>query len=190
MDWRSQWPRCLRRRSSAACPLRLWVRFPPGAWMIVCFECCVLSLRRIDRSSRGVLPTVVRRCVWSRNLQHEEAKTRCENSTTMGCNARKTKKQTNLVDYETVIFRFCVKAVWVNIQYTESCLFSTAFFLLQFLFPVLSPFNISKTYCYKILCGSDDDTSHFESFNIWNFFPFSRVLIFILKTEKWKKPKS
>jgi hypothetical protein len=29
-----------------------------------------------DHSSRGVLPTVVRRCVWSRNLKNEEAMTR------------------------------------------------------------------------------------------------------------------
>jgi len=31
------------------------------------------SLRRADHSSRGVLPTVMRRCVWSRNLKNEEA---------------------------------------------------------------------------------------------------------------------
>ena len=30
------------------------------------------SLRQADHSSRGVLPTVVRRCVWSRNLVNEE----------------------------------------------------------------------------------------------------------------------
>ena len=42
---RSQWPRGLRRRSSAARLLRLWVRIPPGAWMSVCCECCVLSGR-------------------------------------------------------------------------------------------------------------------------------------------------
>ena len=42
---RSQWPRGLRRRSSASRLLRLWVRIPPGAWMFVCFECCVLSGR-------------------------------------------------------------------------------------------------------------------------------------------------
>ena len=42
---RSQWPRGLRRRSSAARLLRLWVRIPPGAWMFVCCECCVLSGR-------------------------------------------------------------------------------------------------------------------------------------------------
>jgi len=33
------------RRSTAARLLRLWVRIPPGAWMFVCCECCVLSGR-------------------------------------------------------------------------------------------------------------------------------------------------
>jgi hypothetical protein len=37
----SQWPRGLRRRCAAARLLRLWVWIPMGAWMIVCFECCV-----------------------------------------------------------------------------------------------------------------------------------------------------
>jgi len=40
-----QWPRRLRRRSTTARLLRLWVRIPPGAWMSVCCECCVLSGR-------------------------------------------------------------------------------------------------------------------------------------------------
>jgi hypothetical protein len=35
----------LRRGSSAACLLRLWVRIPPGAWMSVSCECCVLSVK-------------------------------------------------------------------------------------------------------------------------------------------------
>ena len=42
---RSQWPRGLRGRSTAAHLLRLWVRIPPGAWMSVCCDCCVLSGR-------------------------------------------------------------------------------------------------------------------------------------------------
>jgi len=42
---RFQWPRVLRHRSSAARLLRLRVRIPPGAWMSVCCECCVLSGR-------------------------------------------------------------------------------------------------------------------------------------------------
>ena len=42
---RSQWPRGLRRSPAAARLLRLWVRIPPGAWMFVCCECCVLSGR-------------------------------------------------------------------------------------------------------------------------------------------------
>ena len=41
----SKWPRGLRRRSTAARLLRSWVRIPPGAWMFVCCECCVLSGR-------------------------------------------------------------------------------------------------------------------------------------------------
>jgi hypothetical protein len=36
---RSQWPRDLRLRSTAARLLRSWVRIPPGVWM---FVCCVL----------------------------------------------------------------------------------------------------------------------------------------------------
>ena len=42
---RSQWPRGLRHRSSAARLLRSWVRIPPEAWIFVCCECCVLSGR-------------------------------------------------------------------------------------------------------------------------------------------------
>jgi hypothetical protein len=30
-------------RSATACLLRLWVRIPPGAWIFVCCERCVLS---------------------------------------------------------------------------------------------------------------------------------------------------
>ena len=47
LNCRSQWPRGLRRRSTAACLLRSWVRIPPGAWMFVCCECSVLSGRGI-----------------------------------------------------------------------------------------------------------------------------------------------
>ena len=45
LSWRSQRPRGLRRRFAVARPLRLPVRNPPGAWMSVCRECCVLSGR-------------------------------------------------------------------------------------------------------------------------------------------------
>jgi hypothetical protein len=44
-ECQSQWPRVLRRRSSAASLLRLWVRIPQEAWMFVCCEYCVLSGR-------------------------------------------------------------------------------------------------------------------------------------------------
>ena len=44
-------------------------------------------VRRADPSSRGVLPTAVRRCVWSRILKNEEAMTR------VGSQRHRKKKQ-------------------------------------------------------------------------------------------------
>jgi hypothetical protein len=63
--------------STAARLLRPWVRIPPGAWMSVCCECCVLSGRglcdglitRPEESYR--LWRVV--CVISKDLVNEEA---------------------------------------------------------------------------------------------------------------------
>jgi len=49
----------LKRKTAADRLLGLRVRIPPGAWMCVCCECRVLSVRRANHSSRGVLPSVV-----------------------------------------------------------------------------------------------------------------------------------
>ena len=56
--------------------LRLWIRIPPGVWMSVCCECCVLS-------GRGLCDTLITHSeesyrlwcvvVWSRNLKNEAA---------------------------------------------------------------------------------------------------------------------
>ena len=74
---RSLWSRGLRRRSAAARLLRSWVRIPPGAWMFVCCVVCVCCQVEVsDHSSIGVLPTVMHRCVWSRNFKNEEAMAR------------------------------------------------------------------------------------------------------------------
>jgi hypothetical protein len=92
----SQWPRGLKRRSTAARLLTLRVRIPPGSWMFLCCECCVL--RRANHSSWGVLPTVVRRCVWSRNLVNEGG------PAPLGAVAPKTKKQTLRLSYYNSCF--------------------------------------------------------------------------------------
>ena len=42
---RSQWQRCLRRRSAASRLLGLRIQIPSAALMSVCCECCVLSGR-------------------------------------------------------------------------------------------------------------------------------------------------
>ena len=76
---RSQWSRGLRHRSAAACLLRSWVRIPRGAWMFVCCECWMLSVRRLcdelithPEESYRLWCVIV---VWSRNLRIEEAMT-------------------------------------------------------------------------------------------------------------------
>ena len=76
---------------------------------VVSVACCQRSLRRAYHPSGGVLPTVARRCVWSRNLENEGAKSPlpgCENTTTMGCNAKKINRQTNI----NMLYAF----FWVN----------------------------------------------------------------------------
>jgi hypothetical protein len=77
----AHYPRGRSRRSAAACLLKLWVRKPPTD-MDVClmWDLCVVmlrSLRRADHTSRGVLPNVVRRFVWCRNLVNKEALNHC-----------------------------------------------------------------------------------------------------------------
>ena len=64
---RSQRQRGLRRRRAAARLLGLRVGIPPGAWMTVCCECCVLLGRGLCDGLilRGVLLSVcVCVCVW------------------------------------------------------------------------------------------------------------------------------
>ena len=54
----SQRPRGQRRRSTAALKLRLWVQIPPGAWMFVCYGCCVLSGRGLCYGCLSVVSVV------------------------------------------------------------------------------------------------------------------------------------
>jgi len=73
---RPQWPRGLRRGSVAACLLGLWVWIPPGAWMSVCCECCVLSGRFLfDGPTPRPVDSYRLWCVWmwSWILDSEEA---------------------------------------------------------------------------------------------------------------------
>ena len=104
----SQWPRGLTRRSVAARLLRLWVRIPPGhGCLSVVIVMCIVrqrSLRRADHSPRGVLPTVARRCVWSRNLVKEEAMAH------WGTIAPKTNKQTKDIVLMARRWKFVLRA--------------------------------------------------------------------------------
>ena len=75
---RSQWPRGLRRGSAAARLLGLRVWIPPGTWMSVCCESCVLSCRvlcigLITHPEESYQVWCV--WVWSWILDNEEAST-------------------------------------------------------------------------------------------------------------------
>jgi len=66
-ECRSQWSRVVRSRSAVTRPLRFWVRIPPGAWISVCCDCCVLSGRglcdgQITRPEESYWPWCVAVC--------------------------------------------------------------------------------------------------------------------------------
>ena len=66
----SQWPRGLRRRSTAARLLRSWVRIPRGAWMFVCCERCQVEVSATSWSLVQRSPTDCGASfVWSRKPQ-------------------------------------------------------------------------------------------------------------------------
>ena len=100
---RSQWPRGLRRRSVAAHLLRSWVRIPPGAWMSVCCECCVLS-------GRGLCDKLITRpeksyrlwCVIVCDLETSRMRRPCP---ALGRRAPPPKKKNISLDTDTCIFR-------------------------------------------------------------------------------------
>jgi hypothetical protein len=97
---RSQWPRGLKRRSSAARLLRLWVRIPPGHGSLsaVIVVCCQVEVSATDWSlvQRSPAECGASLCVIKKPRKRGgwSPLPGCENTTTMGCNARKTNKQT------------------------------------------------------------------------------------------------
>jgi hypothetical protein len=64
---RSQWPRCLRRRSADELLLGSCVRIAPGSWMFVSCEClcCQVEVSATVRSLVQRSPTDCGVCLWS-----------------------------------------------------------------------------------------------------------------------------
>ena len=123
---RSQWPRGLRRRSAAAGLLRSWVRIPPGAWIFVCCECCVLSGRDlcdklITRPEESYRPWCVVVCDLE-NLKNEEAMTR------VGSQHHSKKKKKGVICtyrhhvlFSIKIYKYikCIASVWTEFSSTS-----------------------------------------------------------------------
>jgi hypothetical protein len=70
LSW-SQWPCSLRRGSTAARLLGLWVRIPPGAWMSVSCECCQVEVSATSWSLVQRSPT---KCGVSKTCDREASK--------------------------------------------------------------------------------------------------------------------
>ena len=89
------WPVPVAARSKAARLLRSWVRIPPGAWMSVCCECCVLS-------GRGLCDAMITRpeesyLLWCVVVCDQEASSRMRRPwPASGCSATKKKKNNSL----------------------------------------------------------------------------------------------
>ena len=138
---RSQWPRGLRRRSSAARLLRLWVRIPPGAWMSVCCECCVLS-------GRGLCDELITRPgesyrLWRVVCDQETSKTRRLKPATglWNYNHRVVtpRKQTNI----RLILCLCV-VLCITSPFIHSCIFPICLQVYQPLPPGGNPIAANK----------------------------------------------
>jgi hypothetical protein len=77
-----------------------------------------MSLRRGDHSSRGVLPTVMCRCMWSRNLKNEEAMTPLGSQ----CHRGRKKLANYIMDISFI--------VWICLHMTPKWRCCISFFLL------------------------------------------------------------
>ena len=128
MESRSQWPRGLRRRSADARLLRSWVRIPPGAWMFVCFECCVLW-------GRGLCDELITRPeesyrLWCVVVCDLESSWMRRSWPALGCSANRKKIFMETFDRNRHNFLFCFqgiilckrKANWVGHILRRNCL--------------------------------------------------------------------
>ena len=152
MECQSQSPRGLRRRSAASRLLRSWVRIPLGAWMsVVSVVWCQVEVSATSWSL--VLPTVLRRCVWPRNLKNEEAMNR------VGSQRHRKKKNYFFLIYAVIsvlpvyISASCLYQCFLFISVlpvyiSASCLYQC------FLFISVLPVYISAS-CLSIICGKD-----------------------------------
>jgi hypothetical protein len=144
----------------------------------------------------------VRRCVWSRNLEDEEVKVRywaVENTTTVGCNARKTNsKQTNIftaiqrnrtnLKENSHSFRVSLDCAYVTpkdssfkITFTRICLplFSNMYYKLSlrhpdFLLGILEILRICPTFYILVVFTIRTRYNYVDIKNKWHYiFSFS-----------------
>jgi hypothetical protein len=153
---RFHWPRALRRRSAIVRLLRLWVRIPPGAWVTVFCECCVLS-------GRGLCVGLITRSEESYRLWCMVV---CDLETSWmrrpwptGCCCAKRKKERN------ILHRVSVNRLLEH-RYKLLIFFGRVFcsrFAIWIIF-----WNIQNLYPFKILSAREYKT--LAVFHIWRIW--------------------
>jgi hypothetical protein len=79
-------------------------------WVLCFFR--YRTLRRADHSSRGVLPNVVRRCLWSSNVVNEEGLAQ------WGLLCQKEKRNRNKLSWVVFSLFLCSRTLSLNISFT------------------------------------------------------------------------
>jgi hypothetical protein len=147
--------------------------------MHVCCECCVLSGRGLcdglitrPEESYWMWRDIV--CDQERNLKLEEAKAcyrAVKNTATMGCNTRKTNKQTTLTWLQTKLknVTFVASAVtwskgkgrlWKNVKNVWLVISTVSKSLLQFIFP---------KFIIVLTCLYVKESEEISSVRIWTY---------------------
>ena len=87
-----------------------------------------MSLRRADHSSRGVLPTVLRRCVWSRNIKngcsiyiYDISHLRVNNYVTLRLLTNTLLSIKKLSNFQNSYFLCCCQSFWHKETYAQKC---------------------------------------------------------------------
>ena len=169
---RSQWPRGSKAWVCSRSPAEI-VSLNPAGCMNVCllWGLCVVrnwSLWGADHSSRGVLPTVLRHCVWSRNLVNEVA--------TAWVGARRHKKKRRIFSvFHRIFFNL---NLWYALDFQYFSILYIIFQYFAILYIIIQYFAI----LYIIFQNLASGVNYFQYFCKLFLFPYVVDLVCQINT--------
>ena len=128
----------LRRRSATSRLLRMWVRVPPGTWMSVCCECCMLSGSLCDELITCLGKSYRLWCVVERDLENSWMRRPRPTGGRGGCCAKN--EQTKLIFF----LIFCWPCISIYLFFNINQLDALNF--------IISLFQAST--CFEHMCSS------------------------------------